>query len=180
MTDRLLLIGMMGAGKSSVGRLVARRLGWRFVDSDADVQARTGMTVPDIFAKRGEAAFRAEESKSLARAVTSDVPTVVAVAGGAVLDPRNRTLIRRGGTVVWLRARPDVLARRVGAGEGRPLLAGDAAAAVSRLDRQRRPVYSQLAHLVVDVDQLGAQQVADRVVAFVGSRRRASSPGATP
>ncbi len=156
---------MMGSGKSTVGRILARRLGWRLLDSDAEVEARTGMTVPEIFDCRGEPAFRAEESKALARAVTSDVPVVVSVAGGAVLDPDNRRLIRRGGTVVWLRARPDTLARRVGAGDGRPLLAGDPAAALARLDRQRRPVYATLAHVVVDVDQLGPPQVVERVMA---------------
>ena len=160
-----MLVGMMGSGKTTVGRLLARRLGWRHLDSDSQVEAMTGMTVPEIFAARGEAAFRAEESKALARAATSDVPVVVSVAGGAVLNPDNRRLIRQAGTVVWLRARPDTLARRVGRGDGRPLLEGDAAGNLARLDRQRRPVYARLADIVVDVDRLGPPQVAERVLA---------------
>ncbi|HZQ84316.1 MAG TPA: shikimate kinase, partial [Acidimicrobiales bacterium] len=87
MTQRVLLVGMMGAGKTTVGRELSRRLGWSYFDSDAMVEAHTGKTVPEIFEERGEAAFRAEESRALAEAVTSDGPAVVSVAGGAVLDP---------------------------------------------------------------------------------------------
>jgi shikimate kinase len=170
--ERLLLIGMMGSGKTTVGALLARRLGWRHLDSDAQVEAATGMTVPAIFAAHGEAAFRAEETKALAKALTSDVPVVVSVAGGAVLDPDNRRKIRRGGTVVWLRVRPDILARRVGDGRGRPLLEHDPARSIARLEHQRRPVYAALAHLAIDVDQLPPAMVAERVLGRLGSLDR--------
>src|SRR5205814_4280088 len=92
---RVLLIGMMGVGKSTVGRLVAERLGWPYIDSDHWVERHTGRTVPEIFATDGEAAFRAEEKAALQEAATSDRPLVVGVAGGAVLDPENRALIRK-------------------------------------------------------------------------------------
>ena len=128
----------MGAGKTTVGRRLAERLGWAYLDSDAQVVATTGRTVPELFAEKGEAAFRAVESRVLAAALTGDEPVVVSAAGGVVLSEANRTLLARSGTVVWLRADPSLLARRVGKGEGRPLLDDDPAAVLSRLERERR------------------------------------------
>src|SRR5215472_4766753 len=115
---------MMGAGKSTTGWLLAQRLGWPYLDSDEEIQRQTGRTVPEIWKSEGEAAFRVEESKALAEACHSPTPVVVSVAGGAVLDPENQRLIRRSGLVVWLRAEVVTLARRVGRGDGRPLLEG--------------------------------------------------------
>jgi shikimate kinase len=166
--DHVLLIGMMGAGKSTTGSLLAQRLGAAYLDSDAEILRRTGRTVPEIWHQDGEPAFRAEEARVLADALHRHGPTVVGVAGGAVLDPVNRELIRRAGTVVWLRARPETLARRVGAGEGRPLLEGDPAANIARLDAERRPIYTELAGVVVDVDELSPPEVVDRIVSAAG------------
>src|SRR5256885_1936117 len=101
MTPRIMLIGMMGAGKTTVGRLLADRLGWRYLDSDAEIIRTTGMSVPEIFARRGEAAFRGEETRVLAEATTSAEPVVVSVAGGAVTSPENRRRVRRAGMVAW-------------------------------------------------------------------------------
>ena len=154
----------MGAGKTTVGSRLAERLGWDYYDSDAQVEAATGRTVPQIFAESGEAAFRAEEAQALATAVRGIRPVVVAVAGGAVLAADNRRLIRDAGPVVWLRARPASLAERVGPGEGRPLLEGDPAGALARLDAVRRPLYDELADLVVDVDDLAPDEVVDRIL----------------
>lgn len=165
----VLLIGMMGAGKTTVGRLLAQRLGAAYLDSDAEIQRRTGRTVPEIWHSDGEAAFRAEEAYALADAVRRAERTVVSVAGGAVLDAANRAVIRGGGTVVWLRARPETLAERVGAGEGRPLLDGDPAGNLRRLESERRPYYAELADVVVDVDEIGPEQVAEAVLEAVGS-----------
>jgi shikimate kinase len=164
MTDRIILVGMMGAGKTTVGRTLAKRLGWRHCDSDAQVQADTGRTVPELFAERGEAAFRAEESRVLAEALSADDPAVVSAAGGVVLSPSNRDLLVRSGVVVWLRAAPALLAERVGTGAGRPLLDGDPATTLVDLAAVRYPLYESVAHLVVDVDGLTPRQVADRVL----------------
>jgi shikimate kinase len=167
-----MLIGMMGAGKSTVGTLLAHRLGWTYLDSDEQVQAATGRTVPEIFEVCGEEAFRRAESAALTTALQGDEPVVVSVAGGAVLDPANRALLRRSGTVVWLRARPETLVARVGDGHGRPLLSDGPAAALPRLDAERRPVYATLADLVIDVDELDPEDVVERIVA--GSARRSA------
>jgi shikimate kinase len=163
----LLLIGMMGSGKTTAGRELASRLGRPYLDSDEQVVARAGRSVAEIFADQGESAFRAEEKAALAEALSFPRPAVVSVAGGAVLDPDNRAALRRSGTVVWLRARVDTLAQRVGNGAGRPLLADDPRAVLTRLDAERRLLYRELATVVVDVDELSPPQVVHRIVAAI-------------
>src|SRR5579875_2442794 len=153
---------MMGAGKTTIGREVARLMRRPFHDSDEEILARVGKTVPEIFHERGEAAFRAEEKAALARALASGVPSVIAVAGGAVFDPDSRRRIRAGGVVIWLRARPDLLAARVGTGAGRPLLEHDPAATIARLDAMRRPLYRRLADARLDVEGLAPHEAAAR------------------
>ena len=166
--SRLLLVGMMGSGKTTVGHLAAQRLGWPHLDSDAEVEEATGKTVPEIFAEQGEAAFRVAETAALERALEVE-PVVVSVAGGAVLDAGNRQLLHKSGTVVWLRAEVDTLAGRVGDGAGRPLLDGDTERALAELDAVRRLLYAQVADCVVDVDDKTPEQVA---VAAVGALDR--------
>jgi len=167
---RVLLIGMMGAGKSTTGHLLSKRLNWPYLDSDDEIHRQTGRTVPEIWKADGEAAFRAEETRVLAEATTSDGPVVISVAGGAVLAPENRARIRGAGLVVWLRADVAVLAARVGAGEGRPLLESGPAAAIERLVEVRAPIYADLADLVLDVDRMSPPQVVDRIVGALGER----------
>jgi shikimate kinase len=168
MVERLILVGMMGVGKTTVGRLAAERLGWGYLDSDAQVVADTGRTVPELFAERGEDAFRAEETHVLVEALTGDQPVVVSAAGGVVLSEANRNLLVGSGTVVWLRADPATLAGRVGRGDGRPLLGEDPTRAMRELDAVRRPLYASVAAAAVDVDDLTPAQVADRVLAAAG------------
>ncbi|MDQ3145584.1 MAG: shikimate kinase [Actinomycetota bacterium] len=165
----LVLVGMMGSGKTSVGELVAERLGRKLVDSDAVIEARTGRTVREIFEADGEAAFRTLESEALAEALASPQPAVVAAAGGVVLDEANRELLRSGGgrRVVWLDADPSVLAARVEKGDHRPLLGDDPEAAMVRLDRERRPLYREVADHRVDVSGQDLAEVAEAVLALV-------------
>jgi shikimate kinase len=160
---------MMGAGKTTTGQLVADRLGWGYRDSDADVEAATGLTVPELFDRDGEAAFRKAEADVLSHACALGGPTVVSVAGGAVLSAENRRLISASGTVVWLRARPATLAARVGDGAGRPLLGEDPGESMERLNAVRAPLYAEVADMVVDVDQLGPAEVAQRIVDAFGT-----------
>jgi shikimate kinase len=173
---RILLVGMMGSGKSTVGRMLADRLGWAYRDSDADVEAATGRTIPEIFDHDGEAAFRRAEADVLARACALDTPVVVSAAGGSVLNPDNRRLLTRSGLVVWLRARPETNARRVGDGTGRPLLGDDPAEAMTRLYAARAPLYDEVADLVVDVDRLAPKEVVARILNVVGADGAAARP----
>jgi shikimate kinase len=161
---------MMGSGKTTVGARVAARLGRRLRDSDDEVEARTGRTVREIFESDGEAAFRAEESRALAEALADPEPVVVAAAGGVVLDPANRERLREAGTVVWLDGRPEELAPRVTSGDHRPLLADDPLEALRRLDRERRPLYAEVADHVVPVGGRSLDDVVADVLALVGAR----------
>lgn len=161
---KLLLIGMMGAGKTTTGRLLADRLGWPYVDTDDEIERQLGRSVPQIWQEDGEPAFRQQESRVLAEVCAEPGPCVVSVAGGAVLDPENRAVIRRSGLAVWLRADASTLAARVGSGAGRPLLKAGPAAALARLTKDRAPVYAELADLVFDVDRMSPPQVVERIV----------------
>jgi shikimate kinase len=172
MTARILLVGMMGAGKTTTGRLLAETLGWDYLDSDVEVERKTGLTVPALFARDGEVAFRDAEAEVLRTACARTEPVVVSVAGGAVLRPENRDLVRTSGRVIWLRARPATLAARVGDGVGRPLLEGDPGAALAALDGVRRPLYAEVADETIDVDDLSPEEVAARIMATDGARDR--------
>lgn len=164
MSGHILLVGMMGAGKTTVGELVAANLGLPYFDSDAEVVAATGKTVPEIFASEGEDAFRRAEAAALSLACASDQRAVISVAGGAVLAPTNRELLGTCGTVFWLRARPETLAARVGRGVGRPLLDEDPAGTLARLATERADIYAEVADVIIDVDELSPEDVAADVI----------------
>ena len=163
----ILLVGMMGAGKTTTGRLVADRFGWDYLDSDVEVEKKTGLTVPALFARDGELAFRNAEAEVLREACARTDPVVISVAGGAVLRPETRDLLRSSGRVIWLRARPATLAARVGDGIGRPLLDPDPAAALLALDAVRRPLYAEVADEAIDVDDLSPEEVSGRIIAGI-------------
>jgi shikimate kinase len=164
LAEHILLIGMMGAGKTTVGTLLAQRLGRPYVDSDDQVAAATGRTVREIFESDGEAAFRREEAAALAHALDQAEPSVIAVAGGAVLDPANRARMQQRGTVVWLRAPVDVLADRARHGGHRPLLDGDTRVAMAKLYEGREPIYESLADLTVEVGDRTPEQAAEEIL----------------
>lgn len=152
------LVGFMAAGKSTVGRALARRAGRPFVDTDALVAALARRSIPRVFAAEGEAGFRRREALAIARAAR--VPgAVVAVGGGAVTRPANVRLMRRRGVVVWLSAAWVALSRRDGAA-GRPLWSR-----ARTLFKERRPLYRAAAHLVVRSDRGAAEAVAARAAA---------------
>ena len=165
--DHVVLVGMMGSGKTHVGRQLADRLGLAFVDSDEQIERRHGRTVREIFETDGEPAFRRLEAEALAAAVGSPARSVIAAAGGVVLDARNRELLARAGTVVWLRARPEVLATRVGDHDHRPLLGDDALGVLRRLDAERAPLYREVADAVLDVGELSPDDAVERIAELV-------------
>jgi len=168
MTKHVVLVGMMGAGKSSVGRRVAARLVWPFSDSDAVVEARYGRTVAAIWRDDGEEAFRVMETDALREALEDPTPSVIAAAGGTVLDAKNRKAMQEADAVViWLRADPDTLAGRVRHGDHRPLLDDDAAITLRRLNDERVELYTEVADAVIDVDDLDLDEAVARVLTEV-------------
>lgn len=150
---------MMAVGKTSVGRRLAVARGWEFFDSDRQIESMTGKTVAEIWRTDGEPAFRRLEADVLADALASTTPRVIAAAGGTVLDDANRRLLAQHRPVVWLRAQPEVLATRLGTATHRPLLDEDPAGVIKTLDAIRRPLYEEVADVVVDVDDLTVDQV---------------------
>jgi shikimate kinase len=158
----LWLVGMMGSGKSAVGRAAAERLGEPFVDLDEEITAAAGRPISAVFADEGEACFRAAEAEAVA--AVAGRRAVVAVGGGAVLTERSRRLMRETGTVVWLDAEVGELVARVGGGQGRPLLAGpDTAGTLAALAAERRPAYRAAAHHRVETSGRGLDEVVEEV-----------------
>jgi shikimate kinase len=162
----LALVGLMGAGKSSVGRACARRLQRPLVDTDELVVATIGRSIAEVFADEGEDAFRAHERRAVADACASPEPVVIACGGGAVLDPANRRTLREHCCVVWLRAPAATLAARVGHGHGRPLLAGAVPPEVTlaRLADLREAAYGAAAHVVLDTEGCTVEEAATGVL----------------
>ena len=140
----VVLVGMMGAGKSSIGRRLAQRLGVTFVDADAEIEAAAGMTIAEIFATYGEPYFRSGEQRVIARLLESG-PKVLATGGGAFMNPETRAGIRQKGVSVWLKAEFEVLMRRVKrrATADRPMLQGDPAQRIRHLMDERYPLYAE-------------------------------------
>ena len=157
------LVGPMGAGKSTIGRHLARVLGQRFVDADREIEARTGASISLIFDLEGEAGFRRRESAVIAELAASD-GLVVATGGGAVLDPANRAALRQRGTVVYLHAPLEVLIRRTRRDRDRPLLqTADPRASLERIVLDRDPLYREVADLVIETDHRSVPSVVSEV-----------------
>lgn len=178
MTDRhLVLVGMMGAGKTTVGRVCAARLGRRFVDTDDAVERAAAMTVAELFEAEGEEGFRVRERAAVADACASPEPLVIACGGGAVLDAGSREVLRARGLVVWLDGPPDTLAARAATGRTRPLLERRASvghelegvATIERLATERAPAYRAAAHVRVDTGGRTVEDVVGRVLEELGA-----------
>lgn len=159
MRRHLWLIGMMGAGKSTVGRRVAARTDMPFIDTDEEVIRRSGSTITEIWERDGEAGFRGLE-REVILAVAAGPPAVVATGGGVVMREENVEVMRSIGTVVWLRAGLAALAARIEDGAGRPLLASDVQAELASLFDERNEMYVTSADAVVDTDDRDEEQVA--------------------
>jgi shikimate kinase len=165
---RILLVGMMGSGKTTVGRRLASLAGWRYVDNDELVRLRTGREPAEIEASDGEDVLHLAETDALDAALELPTPVVASVAAAVVLDPAAREALREGGHVVWLRARPETLLGRIGSGEGRRDDATDPDW-MRRRARERALLFADVATQVVDVDALGPDEVAERILDAVGA-----------
>ncbi|RMD60882.1 MAG: shikimate kinase [Alphaproteobacteria bacterium] len=158
----IVLVGLMGAGKSCIGRRLAARFGLEFVDADAEIEAAAGCSIEDIFEQHGEAAFRDGERRVIARLLTRP-PHVLATGGGAFMAPATRELIRTHGVSVWLRADLDLLLKRTARRNNRPLLKrGDPREILSRLMAERYPVYAE-ADIIVDSQDAPPEVTVERV-----------------
>ena len=159
----IVLVGMMGAGKSSIGRRLAMRLGLSFVDADAEIEKAASMSIEEIFATRGEAYFRAGEARVIARLLEGG-PQVLATGGGAFMNADTRTTIRAKGISVWLRATLDVLSRRIRRRSDRPLLkSDDPLETLKRLIDERYPVYAE-ADVTVESRDVPHDAIVEEIV----------------
>jgi shikimate kinase len=166
----IVLVGMMGAGKTAIGRRLAAQLGWSFADADAEIEAAAGTSIANIFAEIGEAAFRQSERQVIARLVKGP-RQVLALGGGAFIDPQTRALVKELAFSIWLRASLDVLVERTARRQNRPLLKGvDPRIKLAVLLEERAPVYAQ-ADLVVDSDQGRIGGVVAAILEHLEQRR---------
>lgn len=162
--QRLILVGMMGSGKTTVGRLLAGAMGWPYLDNDEQLARLAGRTASELAAD-GEAGLRAAESAALRLGLATPAPCIVGAAAGTILDKGDRHAMAAAGTVVWLRARAATLARRACGASHRPWLSEDALAWFTSAVRQRDPLYASIADVVIDVDDLAAAQVVRQLAA---------------
>jgi shikimate kinase len=176
----IVLVGMMGAGKSSIGRRVALRLGIAFVDADAEIEKAAGMSVSDIFAIRGEAEFRAGEARVIARLLEGG-PQVLATGGGAFANAETRAVIAAKGISIWLKADFDVLMKRIRRRHDRPLLkTDDPGATLRRLMEERDPTYA-LADITVQSRDVLHDKIVDEIVsALAGQLGTADATASAP
>jgi shikimate kinase len=159
----IILVGLMGAGKTTIGRLLARHFERAFVDSDHEIEARTGVRIPVIFELEGEAGFRARESQVLAE-ISQRENIVLATGGGAVLNPANRALLRERGLVIYLRAQPTDLWNRTQYDRNRPLLrTDDPEQRLKDLYVLRDPLYQEAAHLIVETGRQSPHMLAGKL-----------------
>lgn len=162
---RVLLIGMMGSGKSTIGRLIAETTGWPYVDNDELVRRSTGTTARQIVAEDGEADMRSAEAAALALGVEVAAPAIVGVAAGTILDDSNRHRLRTGGVVVWLRADAPILEARAMGADHRPFLKRGGGAWIRDAISERDPLYASVADIVIDTGAKRADESSAEIVA---------------
>jgi shikimate kinase len=173
----VVLTGFMASGKTAVGRRLARRLGYEFVDTDQVIEEKAGRPISDIFAREGEASFRRLERDTIS-ALALAAPTVIATGGGTFIDADNRAALHRLGPVVCLVTSPEIILERVSRSDKRPLASGpDAQERLMKLYSSRLPFY-RMADVMVETDGLTVDQAAARVAAVIAPRQRRATHGA--
>ena len=166
--SHVVLVGPMGAGKSSIGRMLASRLQRIFIDLDACIEAEAGAAISLIFTNEGESGFRSRERRALANTLARSEASIIATGGGAVLDEGNRRAMRGAGTVVYLQVEPSVQVQRLQGDGTRPLLAtADPAQRLAELQVLREPLYREVADLVFDTTQHSPQAAAEALTALL-------------
>jgi shikimate kinase len=164
---RIFLIGLMGSGKSTIGRRLATRTGWPYFDNDTLVEQASGRAAPEIASSDGPEALHQAELAAFERGATLRPPVIIGVAGFVVMDDGARARMRDAGKVVWLRGRPETLYQRVGTGKGRRAAATSLAWVRSVVD-ERTPTFESAADVVIDVDRLRPRAVVDEIVERLG------------
>lgn len=163
----IVLVGMMGSGKSSVGRRLATRLGLPFVDADTEIETAAHMSIPEIFAQRGEAEFREGERRVISRVLTTRAPLVLATGGGAFMNAETRERVKELGISIWLKAEPEILMRRVRRNAKRPLLqTADPEATLRRMLAEREPVYALADITILSSDEPHEIVVGETIAAL--------------
>jgi len=163
-TNNIFLIGLMGAGKSTVGKVLAKKLGRRFLDADHVIEERCGVKIPVIFEMEGEEGFRKREAQTI-REITVEQDIILATGGGAILLPENRQSLRGNGVVIYLHANPIELWHRTKGGEGRPLLKnGDAKKILEDLYAIRDPLYREIADHVIETGKPSVNQLVNTLI----------------
>ncbi|MBU3588860.1 MULTISPECIES: shikimate kinase [unclassified Polynucleobacter] len=163
-SNNIFLIGLMGAGKSTVGKLLAKKLGRRFLDADHVIEDRCGVKIPVIFEMEGEDGFRKREAQAI-KDITAEHDVILATGGGAVLLPENRQFLSERGTVIYLHANPMELWHRTKGGEGRPLLKnGDAKKILENLYAIRDPLYREIADYVIETGKPSVNQLVNTLI----------------
>lgn len=173
---RVILLGMMGSGKTTIGRALAERIGWPYHDNDALLARATGRTAREL-ALDGQAALREAEGTALRLAMREPEPSIVAAAAGVVLDPALRAELARAGIVAWLHAPPEALAGRAERGAHRPWLDDDAVGWMLATARAREPLYREVSDLEIDTYGGGVAQAVDRLVVELARRGCARATG---
>lgn len=176
MNDNIYLVGLMGAGKTTVGKLLAKQTGKAFHDSDQEIKQRTGVSIPHIFEVEGESGFRARESAALKELVQLR-NIVLATGGGAILSEENRALLKRNGTVVYLRASVNDLWTRTRHDKNRPLLqTEDPHAKLAELFTARDPLYREVADFVIDTSKQSVSSLVHHILHILEKKRTPCAP----
>lgn len=173
--SNIFLVGLMGSGKTTIGRALAKKLNMRFVDADQEIEARTGASIPLIFEIEGEASFRQREADVI-RDLSGQQGIVLATGGGAVLDEMSRRYLRERGIVIFLRASVHSILQRTSHDRNRPLLqTADPKARIEELSRQRAPLYQEIAHITIETGRPNVQSVLHAILAQLEQFNQAAS-----